>query len=239
MERDIRLLRPDDIEVRIQSVNKGGARLLLYKNARVDMSILDETFGPMNWQRHHELIDGQLFCTIEIWDESKQQWISKQDVGVESYTEKEKGRSSDSFKRAAFNVGVGRELYTAPEIFIFKNDLKTFKEFRSGADKINISCFDRFTVTDISYDGHKIATVTIRNENNGKLQTFGDSQNKLAQAHTPPENTVSQANIETLKKAAEKKGVNISVVLAMAGLESLEGITPSEYNDAVAVIRSL
>ena len=102
--KDIRLLRPDDIEVRIQSVNKGGARLLLYKNARVDMAILDETFGPMNWQRKH-CRDNQN-CIVSVWDETKGQWIEKEDTGTESNMEARKGLASDSFKRACFNWGM-------------------------------------------------------------------------------------------------------------------------------------
>ncbi|NOW12590.1 hypothetical protein B0H35_000004 [Clostridium acetobutylicum] len=51
-------------------------------------------------------------------------WISKQDVGTESNTEKEKGQASDSFKRACFNFGIGRELYTSPFIWIGLNQMK-------------------------------------------------------------------------------------------------------------------
>ena len=89
MELKFRNLRADEIDVRIGSVNKGGAALLLYKDARADMNILDETVGPLNWQRKHEIIDGKLFCTVSIFDSDKKEWISKQDVGTESYTEKE------------------------------------------------------------------------------------------------------------------------------------------------------
>lgn len=119
----IRRLRADEIEVRAAQVKKNAkgsvyASLLLYKDARVDMRLLDETFGPMNWQRSHEIIDGKLYCTISVWDAEKKMWISKQDVGTESNTEKEKGQASDAFKRAGFNVGIGRELYTAPNIYV-------------------------------------------------------------------------------------------------------------------------
>ena len=119
----IRRLRADEIAVRAAQVKKNAkgsvyASLLLYKDARVDMRLLDETFGPMNWQRSHEIIDGKLYCTISVWDAEKKMWISKQDVGTESNTEKEKGQASDAFKRAGFNVGIGRELYTAPNIYV-------------------------------------------------------------------------------------------------------------------------
>lgn len=115
--KKIRELRADEIEARVGVVRKNGISLLLYKDARCDMNILDETFGITGWKRHHELINGSLFCTVSIRDENGE-WISKQDVGVESYTEAVKGAASDSFKRACFNIGIGRELYTAPFIWI-------------------------------------------------------------------------------------------------------------------------
>lgn len=122
-----RLLKSDEIECRIGTVNARGCTLLLYKDARVDMKILDETYGTGNWQRTHEVINGNLFCTIEIWNDKINQWVKKQDVGTESYTEKEKGEASDSFKRAGFNVGIGRELYTSPFIWIMpKAEMKPY-----------------------------------------------------------------------------------------------------------------
>lgn len=116
--KEIRLLRADEIECRVGTDKNNKVLLLLYKDARVDMSILDETFGMFGWQRTHEVVNGNLFCCVEIWDDEKKQWVRKQDVGVESNTEKQKGEASDSFKRACFNVGIGRELYTSPIIKI-------------------------------------------------------------------------------------------------------------------------
>ena len=114
----IRLLKADEIECRIATINEKGLSLLLYKDARVDQKILDETFGIFGWKRSHQCIDGNLYCTVEIFDKDSGEWISKQDVGTMSYSEKEKGQASDSFKRACFNWGIGRELYTAPFIWI-------------------------------------------------------------------------------------------------------------------------
>ena len=99
--KEIRKLRADEIEARVGIVKKNGISLLLYKDARCDMNILDETFGIMGWQRKHELINGSLFCTVSIKGEDGE-WIGKQDVGVQSYTEAVKGAASDSFKRACF-----------------------------------------------------------------------------------------------------------------------------------------
>lgn len=137
--KEIPLLTANDVECRIKKITNEGAVLLLYKTARVDMRILDEVYGEMNWQRHHEVINGNLFCTISVWDSEKSQWISKQDVGTESNAEAEKGQASDSFKRAGFAWGIGRELYDAPFIWI------------SG----KVSKYDRFHVTDIQYDREK------------------------------------------------------------------------------------
>ena len=102
MDLNFRTLKADEIDVRIGSCNRGGVSLLLYKDARVDMNLLDLHVGSLNWKREHHVIDGKLFCTVSIYDPDKKEWISKQDVGTESYTEKEKGQASDSFKRAGF-----------------------------------------------------------------------------------------------------------------------------------------
>lgn len=129
---NIRLLRADEIECRIGTFKDGkGLSLLLYKDARVDMNILDETFGRDNWQRHHEVINGNLFCNVGVRVERENNlpdWVWKQDVGTESNTEKEKGQASDAFKRACFNWGIGRELYTAP--FIWINETNKYTKFK-------------------------------------------------------------------------------------------------------------
>lgn len=113
-----RALRAEDIEVRVGSVYKSGVTFLLYKNARVDMEILDETLDPEYWQRDHKEIKGNMYCGIGIYNGMLKEWVWKWDCGTESYTEKEKGEASDSFKRAGFNWGIGRELYTAPFIYL-------------------------------------------------------------------------------------------------------------------------
>lgn len=110
------------IDFRVQSISlKGWATILAYKDARVDMDRLDAVVGRGKWQRRHELIDGQLFCSVGLYNEEIREWIWVQDVGTESNTEKEKGRASDSFKRACFNLGIGRELYEFPLILVQLN----------------------------------------------------------------------------------------------------------------------
>ena len=157
-EKKIRLLRADEIECRIGTINEKGLSLLLFKDARVDQKILDEIFTPFGWKRSHQVIDGNLYCTVEIWDEEKSQWVAKQDVGSVSYSEKEKGQASDSFKRACFNWGVGRELYTAPFIWIAAS--KVLIQLRG--DKY--VCYEHFNVAGITYDEERnICGLTITN----------------------------------------------------------------------------
>ena len=144
-------LTADDIEVRVQSVKQNGLILLLYKNARVDMAILDEEVGPENWQREHYECKGNLFCRVGI--RVVDDWVWKSDCGVESNTEAQKGEASDSFKRACFNWGIGRELYTAPFIWI-------------PSSKCNINsgkCYDRFAVEKISIENKRIVGLSIIN----------------------------------------------------------------------------
>lgn len=149
-------LTKDDIDVRIAMVKENGVSLLLYKDARVDMDILDETVGPYNWKREHQFKDGKLYCSVSIWDNEKQQWISKEDVGTESNTEQEKGQASDSFKRACFNWGIGRELYTAPFIWIPKE--------KCNIKQINgkWTCNDKFYVEAIEVKDKVITGISIK-----------------------------------------------------------------------------
>lgn len=152
---EFRALKADEIDVRIQSVQKDGKGLilLLYKDARVDMNILDETVGCENWQREHYECKGNLFCKVGIRTKDGD-WVWKSDCGVESNAEAQKGEASDSFKRACFNIGIGRELYTAPFIWI-------------PASKCNIQngkCFDRFTVEKIVTENKTITAISIINE---------------------------------------------------------------------------
>ena len=143
MESMFRDLKANEIDVRVAQVKQNGVSLLLYKDARVDQDILDETVGAMNWQRKHTRDNAN--CIVEIWDANKEQWISKEDTGTESFTEKEKGLASDSFKRACFNWGIGRELYTAPFIWIKAEDTNVKETTAKG----KYACYDKFTVEKI------------------------------------------------------------------------------------------
>lgn len=123
-----RNLRADEVDARVGTCNEKGFSLLLYKDARCDQNILDETVGSENWQRRHYEVKGNMFCSVGIYDTEKKEWVWKDDCGTESNTEKEKGEASDSFKRACFNWGIGRELYTTPFIYVKGNTEQNFKK---------------------------------------------------------------------------------------------------------------
>ena len=185
-ERMFRLLRADEIDVRIGQIKTSSTILLLYKDARVDMDILDETVGPMNWQRRHYLIGDNLHCEVSIWDEGKKCWVSKSDVGVESNTEKEKGEASDSFKRACVNWGIGRELYTGPPIRVNNSKINWRKDDPKKT-------WDTFYVSEIGYTDAVITKLTIVNQNN--IVVF---------KHVG-ERSRDEADEETIKNADQKR----------------------------------
>ena len=187
--KEIPLLTANDVECRIKKITNEGAVLLLYKTARVDMRILDEVYGSMNWQRHHEVINDNLFCTISIWDSEKSQWVSKQDVGTESNAEAEKGQASDAFKRAGFAWGIGRELYDAPFIWI------------SG----KVSKYDRFHVTDIQYDREKQEfTRLVIFDDKGKERYRLGTKTDRPKAKEPTEEERRQKGIAAIAELVKK-----------------------------------
>ena len=167
-----RTLNANEIECRVATINQNGLSLLLYKDARVDQNILDETVGCMNWQRSHTRDNAN--CIVSIWDDKKQQWVSKEDTGTESYTEKEKGLASDSFKRACFNWGIGRELYSAPFIWIKAEDANIVTGVNGKRQ-----CYDKFIVEQIIYDDNKnIVALAIRNTTMNKRVFVMDNRKK-------------------------------------------------------------
>jgi hypothetical protein len=179
-----RLLKADEISCRIQQVTSTkGAVVLLYKDARVDMSILDETYGPMNWQRGHREIGGKMFCVISVWDDEKKQWIAKEDVGVESNTEATKGEASDSFKRSGTNWGIGRELYTAPFIYIQLQDSEV-KQGNGGKWQA-VSSFV-LSVHSIEYnDAREIKSLVLKDRNDNVRYTYGSKAAKKEEKPVP------------------------------------------------------
>lgn len=182
----MRTLQANEIECRVGYSTAKGASLLLYKDARVDMRMLDEIYGPTNWERYHEVVNGNLFCTVRVWDSEKGCWVSKQDVGTESNTEKEKGEASDSFKRACFNWGIGRELYTAPFIWV------TLTTADMTGDKITTKFFCR----EIGYNENREINHLVIVDGKGNARfTFGKVKGDSGKAKMP-EVTLEEAIAE-------------------------------------------
>ena len=225
--KEIRLLRANEIECRVSTISEKGISLLLYKDARVDQKILDETFTPFGWKRSHQSIDGNLYCIVEIYDEDKKEWVSKQDVGVISYSEKEKGQASDSFKRACFNWGIGRELYSAPFIWI-------------PANKVNIQpkgdkyiTYDRFKVQYITYNEQReIDSLVIVNESGNLVY---EKRGKVA--NLPVQPLLSDQQKKELEVELERTGVALETVLKRYKLESLDKMTEEIYEKAMKSLK--
>ncbi len=206
----IRLLKADEIECRVAVIKENGLSLLLYKDARVDQRILDETFGPFGWKRSHQSIEGNLYCTVEILDKETGEWVAKQDVGTMSYSEKEKGQASDSFKRACFNWGIGRELYTAPFIWIPAGKAEImYKEDQNKGKRFY--CNDHFSVSSIRYnDDREISALVVVND---RGQTVYELKEKGAGTTGCRKGKAAGGNgnkAETALKTAQKAPASIS-----------------------------
>ncbi len=229
MEESTRLLRADEIECRIGTISEKGLSLLLYKDARADMKILDEVYGVTNWQRHHEIIGGNLYCTVSIWDGEKGQWIDKMDVGTESYTEKEKGQASDSFKRACVSLGIGRELYTAPFIWVAASKVKI--ENRNG----KAMTYEKFKVKEISYNENKeIKGLSIINQEGKVVYQLYDQSAKKGKAS---EKDTGQRKILELNSELQRTGVALDAVLQRYGVASVDDMNEEIYQRAIASLR--
>lgn len=181
-----RLLKASEIDVRVQSITRidadtAKARLLLYKDARVDMHLLDEHFGTFGWQREHNFIDGKNYCTVSVKDPKTGEWIKKQDVGVENITEPTKSESSDSFKRACVVLGIGRELYTAGNITVTLNKREFTAKQVNGKEQLYLSSWVTFKVKEIDYDQDErsISAIVITDGDGKDRYTRGTSHSPL------------------------------------------------------------
>lgn len=256
MNLEFRTLHGDEIECRAAQVTEKGISLLLYKDARVDQKLLDEVVGPLNWQRSHSRDNAN--CTVSIWDNDKAQWVSKEDTGKESNTEAEKGLASDSFKRACFNWGIGRELYTAPFIWVGAENA-TIKEAGTDAKgKKRYTTFDRFEVSFIAYDDNRtIVALTVRNSktkkvvfNFGSVAESSQEKPKVAPAAAPTEaqaaeiEQVAKSKIDSTKIAAlssrlASEGIPIDKVLKLYKRETLADLTEAQFSNIINNIEKI
>ena len=214
---NIRTLRADEIECRVQQIKSNGCSLLLYKDARCDMRILDELFGVFGWEREHQVIDGNLYCTVRIWDEMHNRWVSKQDVGTESMTEKQKGQASDSFKRACFNLGIGRELYSAPFIWIKLNP----DEIKQEGSKYKLNFGVEFQVKEIGYSEKKEINKLVIVDKKGTVRyALGSNNIQTENTHENIENKYNDASAgNTNRKLTDKQISRLYAIAYSKGID--------------------
>lgn len=252
MEKNlVRLLKADEIECRVSVINEKGLSLLLYKDARVDQRILDETFGAFGWKRSHQCIDGNLYCTVEILNKDTGEWIAKQDVGTMGHTEKEKSQASDSFKRACFNWGIGRELYSAP--FIWVPSGKAAVQMKEGPNKEKrFYCNDRFLVSFIQYnDSREISGLIIKNDKGQtvyELKTKADSgsrkgsiqpekgQKKDPQKKETTEDTLTREEMVSLQGELSRTGITMEKVKERYQIQDPETMSSETYKKVMAAL---
>ena len=228
----IRLLKANEIECRAAAIKENGLSLLLYKDARVDQRILDETFGAFGWKRSHQCIDGNLYCTVEIYDKDSGVWVSKQDVGTTGYTEKEKSQASDSFKRACFNWGIGRELYSAPFIWIPAGKAAIQSKAGQNGEK-RYSCNDHFSVYSIQYnEDREISALVIVND---KGQSVYELEPKTA-ANGQKKNGISKEQMLSLQAELERTGVAMETVQSRYQIQSPEAMSEDIYNKVMRAL---
>ena len=226
MSRKFRLLRADEIDCRVAQIKENGLSLLLYKDARCDMNILDETVGEFNWKREHCRDNAN--CIVSIWDAEKGQWISKEDTGTESQSEAEKGLASDSFKRACVNWGIGRELYTAPFIWITADKCKIYES------RGKLKCNDRFEVKSISYNenreidglsivsnGHEVFTW-------GKHKNASQAKTKATKKDAPP---ITQMQLKDVYAKLIEMGATADGLCRKYDLYEVEQMNTEQYSD--------
>jgi hypothetical protein len=226
-----RLLNPNEIDCRVGTISEKGFSILLYKDARVDMAILDETFGAENWQRTHEVINDNLFCNIEVYFDGR--WIKKQDVGTESQTEKEKGEASDSFKRAGFNWGIGRELYTAPFIWIRPKNDKEIYEGKNGKP----ATYTKIKVKEIAYNNNEISKLVLVDDKDEIRYTFGLSNeegNDLVESME-----ITEGQVQTIVELLETKHKPVDTILKKYEVANLHDLTWKQGQDIIAKIEKL
>lgn len=219
-----RLLKADEIECRISQVLANGIILLLYKTARTDANLLDETVGVFDWQNDFKLIDGVLYGGIGIRTSAGYVW--KWDAGTESNTEAEKGRASDSFKRAGFKWGIGRELYTAPFIWI-PSDKCTITKDTNGKYK----CYDKFEVVQIGYnDKEEISNLVIINSKS-RVEVFrmGEKPTETFSG----EEKITALKVKSLTNTCKEDGIPIEFILEKCKIEKLEDMREEQFANAV------
>lgn len=216
---EVRRLQAKEISCRVQQINENGLSLLLYITSRAAMNLLDDTYGPLMWKRESKEVNGEERCIVSVYNSEIKEWISRDDVGTASYTEKEKGRASDAFKRACVNFGIGRELYSAPYIWI-TNAQAAIKRKKDGGP---FYTYDKFSVKSISYNGKGEID---------SLEILNLSTNEVVYKKFPTEH-ITKPMLATLREAIEEIGdfnyFDVQKIYDMCSISRLEDMDVKDY----------
>ena len=238
-----RLLKAEEIECRVgqQTKDKSKYSVLLYKTARTDMDILDEVFGVDNWQVDYSMIGQMLFCTISVWSDVRGCWIRKSSNGTESNMEAEKGQASDAYKRAGFMIGIGRELYSAPKIWLDKD----VDQYSLNVESINYDVNDKICDLVISgkVDGQK-GRVTVYSFHSGKAETVETPKAEKTKEEKPKAEPqgVDHETLEKIRNIVAKlefEGKNLDEILAYYNVKTIGEIPLAKWEKMLARVRGV
>lgn len=222
--KEIRLLRAEEIEVRVGAIYDKGITLLLYKDARVDMNILDEVFGYDGWTREHIMFGDSMFCEVKVRSRETGEWISKMDIGSPSFAEPLKGAASDSFKRACVNIGIGRELYTAPFIWLARDKVNIKQE--KGKEMVK----DSFSVQSIEYNEEKRSITGLVIVNQKGDAVFNHMSRKREERK---QKGLSARQTSLIMKELNRTGIAAASVCRKYNLEKISDMPPALWDKAM------
>lgn len=235
---EIRSLRADEVEVRVGQVPKSGkgCSLLLYKDARCDMRVLDELVGPFGWQCAYEERKGTLFCGVALKDQGGE-WVWKWDAGTPSDMEAQKGEASDAFKRACFRWGIGRELYTAPFVWVKAEDAK----LEQRGQKVVPT--ERFKVSEMEVEGGQIVRLTVSTLQGRDVFTWGLNRNARAKAGVGDKAPHLQPVRDLIRAYANARQIDgpaaMREVATWAGVEHVRDLSPEMVPEVAEMMRSV
>ena len=237
---EFRYLRADEVEARVGQVPKSGkgCSILVYKDARCDMRILDEVFGPFGWQKRYSRDEqGVLKCAVGIRNPETGEWVWKEDAGTKSDMEAEKGEYSDAFKRACFNWGIGRELYTAPFIWVKAEDAKL--EQRGS----RLVPTERFKVSEMEVQAGRIVKLTVSTEQGRDVFRWGLNDRAKGQVEVEGRPNHLQPIRDLIKAYARARGLDgpaaMREVAEWAGVEHIKDLTPEAVPMVAEMMRGV
>ena len=160
------------------------------------------------------------------------------------YTEKEKSQASDSFKRACFNWGIGRELYSAPFIWIPAG--KASIRVKEGEDrKKRYYCNDRFSVISIAYNNDREISALVINNDKGQtvyeLKAKADTESRkqedqlrgkkegIQQKSEAKKEGISKEQMDLLQEELKRTGVAMEAVQERYKITAPESMNEKTY----------